>query len=82
MLINFYYYLLDNSTDVFHLSGVFSGLKSIVKTEGVVGLFKGNGAQMIRVFPYAAIQFASFEFYKKVSLLIFFNNIMHFLIFQ
>lgn len=47
-------------------SGVFSGLRSIVKTEGRAGLFKGNGAQMIRVFPYAAIQFASFEFYKKV----------------
>lgn len=29
-------------------------------------LFTGNGAQMVRIFPYAALQFTSFEMYKKM----------------
>ncbi|XP_014600871.1 PREDICTED: graves disease carrier protein [Polistes canadensis] len=45
--------------------GVFSGLREIVKRETVFALYKGNWAQMIRIFPYAAIQFTSFEFYSK-----------------
>jgi solute carrier family 25 protein 16 len=28
--------------------------------------FPGNGAQMVRIFPYAATQFTSFEQYKKL----------------
>lgn len=45
--------------------GVVSGLKHMVKNESVLGLYKGNGAQAIRIFPYSGIQFFSFEFYKK-----------------
>ncbi|KAI4502824.1 hypothetical protein M0802_001868 [Mischocyttarus mexicanus] len=45
--------------------GVVSGLQEIVKRETVFALYKGNWAQMIRIFPYAAIQFTAFEFYSK-----------------
>ncbi|XP_065336009.1 solute carrier family 25 member 16-like [Cloeon dipterum] len=45
--------------------GVFSGLMNIVKTEKFLALYKGNGAQMVRIFPYAATQFTAFEIYKK-----------------
>lgn len=45
--------------------GVFAGLRNMVKTESFVGLYKGNGAQAIRIFPYSGIQFFSFELYKK-----------------
>ncbi|XP_060521259.1 solute carrier family 25 member 16-like [Cylas formicarius] len=45
--------------------GVFKGLRHIVKREGPLALYKGNGAQMVRIFPYAATQFTSFEIYKK-----------------
>ncbi|XP_066594859.1 solute carrier family 25 member 16-like isoform X2 [Prorops nasuta] len=47
------------------ITGVFSGLKEIVKHEKILALYKGNGAQMIRIFPYAATQFTAFELYKK-----------------
>lgn len=45
--------------------GVFSGLLNIVKKESFIALYKGNGAQMVRIFPYAATQFTAFEFYKR-----------------
>ena len=49
------------------ISGVISSLRGVTEKEGFLGLYKGNFAQMIRIFPYAAIQFMSFEQYKKVS---------------
>ncbi|EFA08338.1 solute carrier family 25 member 16 [Tribolium castaneum] len=45
--------------------GVFSGLRHIIKTESPWAMYKGNGAQMLRIFPYAATQFTSFEIYKR-----------------
>lgn len=44
-----------------------TGLAHIVKHESFLALYRGNGAQMVRIFPYAATQFTSFELYKKVS---------------
>ena len=46
--------------------GFVSGLKAIVRNEGWHALYKGNGAMMVRVFPYAAIQFMSYEQYKRI----------------
>ncbi|CAH2007230.1 unnamed protein product [Acanthoscelides obtectus] len=45
--------------------GVTKGLKHIIQKEGFLALYKGNGAQMVRIFPYAASQFTAFEIYKK-----------------
>ena len=47
-------------------TGVVAGLKKIVRTEGLFAVYKGNGAQMVRIFPYAATQFTAYEVYKKV----------------
>lgn len=46
--------------------GVFSGFIAIYKKEGILGYFKGNTAMMARIFPYAAIQFMSYEQYKRL----------------
>ena len=51
---------------MYFFKGVLSGLKEIIHKETFFALYKGNFAQMIRIFPYAAAQFTSFEFYKKV----------------
>ncbi|XP_064634456.1 solute carrier family 25 member 16-like [Lineus longissimus] len=46
--------------------GVMSTLTQVVKIEGFLGLYKGNGAQMVRIFPYSAVQFVAYEQYRKV----------------
>ena len=45
---------------------VVSGFTAIYRKEGLRGYFKGNGAMMVRIFPYAAIQFMSYEQYKRL----------------
>ncbi|KAK7806780.1 hypothetical protein U0070_026123 [Myodes glareolus] len=50
----------------FLAGGVLSTLRAVPQKEGYLGLYKGNGAMMIRIFPYGAIQFMAFEHYKTV----------------
>ncbi|XP_006820558.1 solute carrier family 25 member 16-like [Saccoglossus kowalevskii] len=47
--------------------GVFSALRAVNHKEGFMALYKGNGAMMIRIFPYGAIQFMSYEQYKRLT---------------
>ncbi len=54
---------MSSSCSVF--PGVFSGIAAISRREGFRALFLGNGAQMVRIFPYSAVQFTAFEFYKN-----------------
>lgn len=54
--------------------GVVSGLRHIVHKENFLALYKGNGAQMVRIFPYSAIQFFSFEKYNKALASLFGSN--------
>ncbi|TNM99976.1 solute carrier family 25 member 16 [Takifugu rubripes] len=46
--------------------GVFATFKAVPQKEGFLGLYKGNGAMMVRIFPYGAIQFMAFDIYKKL----------------
>uniref|UniRef100_A0A4W5PMU0 Solute carrier family 25 member 16 n=1 Tax=Hucho hucho TaxID=62062 RepID=A0A4W5PMU0_9TELE len=45
---------------------VVATLRAVPKKEGFRGLYKGNGAMMVRIFPYGAIQFMAFDKYKKI----------------
>ncbi|KAL5551931.1 hypothetical protein UlMin_002549 [Ulmus minor] len=56
-------------------SGTVQGLKYIWKTEGLRGMFKGNGTNCARIVPNSAVKFYSYEqasksilwFYRKQS---------------
>jgi hypothetical protein len=46
--------------------GLFQAFNKFYKTQGVNGLFKGLSAALVRIFPFSAIEFYSFEFYKNM----------------
>lgn len=43
------------------LLGVFEALSTIYKATGISGLFRGHSAMLMRIFPYAAINYLSYE---------------------
>lgn len=47
---------------------VGKGLMKMWKDEGWRGFMRGNGTNCIRIVPYSAVQFGSYNFYKKVGL--------------
>lgn len=57
--------LLQTRTEGFHSLGVYQSLKKILKHEGVLGFYKGNGASVLRIVPYAALHFMTYEQYRS-----------------
>ncbi|AET41120.1 Mrx21p Ecym_7278 [Eremothecium cymbalariae DBVPG len=55
---------VQHSTTAYNQS-VLGAVKQIYKEEGVRGLFRGNGLNCLRVFPYTAVQYTVYEFFKK-----------------
>ncbi len=51
-----------------------ASLNKIRQREGVLGYFKGNGTNVVRIFPYSAVQFAAYEEFKKVSHLLYMKS--------
>lgn len=41
-------------------------LRSIYSSEGLPGLFRGNGASVLRIVPYAAVHFWCYEHYRRL----------------
>lgn len=46
---------------------IWRGLVKMGREEGWRGFMRGNGTNCIRIIPYSAVQFGSYNFYKKVS---------------
>jgi len=49
--------------------GVWSSLVRMWKEEGFKGYMRGNGVNCLRIVPYSAVQFTTYEQVKKVSYL-------------
>jgi solute carrier family 25 phosphate transporter 23/24/25/41 len=48
--------------------GVWATLLKVYREEGLRGYFKGNGTNCIRIAPYSAVQFTSYEQIKRLWL--------------
>ena len=46
-------------------------LMKMWKDEGFKGFMRGNGTNCVRIVPYSAVQFSSYNFYKRVRVLFF-----------
>ncbi|TYI79779.1 hypothetical protein E1A91_D05G044900v1 [Gossypium mustelinum] len=56
--------LMQTRTDGFRSLGVYQSLRKVLKHEGVLGFYKGNGASVVRIIPYAALHFMTYERYR------------------
>lgn len=50
-----------HTTPIDHKSNIFSDLRKIIRTQGVLSLWNGNWTSVLHRFPYSAINFAVFE---------------------
>lgn len=50
--------------------GAFALTRHVIRTEGLIGIFAGNGANLLRIFPSKGVVFASSDYYRK-----FFRNL-------
>ena len=46
--------------------GIWKALQKMWREEGVKGLMAGNGTNCIRIVPYSAVQFGSYNIYKPL----------------
>ncbi|KAL5975596.1 Mitochondrial carrier protein CoAc2 [Asimina triloba] len=49
----------------FQSIGLWGSFKKIAKTEGLLGFYKGNGASVARIVPYAALHYMAYEQYRR-----------------
>ena len=52
--------------DAKQYKGVWSSLVRMFKEEGFRGFMRGNGINCVRIIPYSAVQFTTYEQLKKV----------------
>lgn len=57
--------LYQTNSGNFRSIGILRSLQCILKNEGLLGLYKGNAASVIRAVPYAALHFMTYEQYRR-----------------
>lgn len=50
----------------FHSTGLSGSVSRIAKTEGLLGFYRGNGASVARIIPYAGLHYMSYEEYRRL----------------
>lgn len=56
--------LMQTRTEGFKTLGILQSLRRLRQQEGVLGFYKGNGASVLRIVPYAALHFMAYEQYR------------------
>lgn len=54
-----------SSTTPYSTRAAFRFLKRSIANDGILSLYRGNSATMVRIIPYSGIQFGSHEQFKK-----------------
>lgn len=59
-------YQIQDPARAEYTASVSKSLGRIWREEGFKGFMRGNGTNCIRIVPYSAVQFGSYNFYKRV----------------
>ncbi|PON62385.1 Mitochondrial substrate/solute carrier [Parasponia andersonii] len=62
---NLYIYVSQTRKAESQCIGLFGSFKKIAKTEGLLGFYRGNGASVARIVPYAALHYMAYEQYRR-----------------
>ncbi|KAF7046034.1 hypothetical protein CFC21_055089 [Triticum aestivum] len=57
--------LLQTRRAEFRGSGLIGSFQTIYRTEGPLGFYRGNGASVARIVPYAALHYMAYEEYRR-----------------
>ncbi|KAM7255663.1 hypothetical protein ACFE04_008561 [Oxalis oulophora] len=57
--------LYQTRTQGFQSIGVYPSFTKVIKHEGLLGLYKGNGAAVLRVLPYSGFHYMAYERYRS-----------------
>ncbi|KAL9242059.1 hypothetical protein vseg_016099 [Gypsophila vaccaria] len=57
--------LFQTRQSEFRSIGLFGSFSKIATTEGVLGFYRGNGASIARIVPYAALHYMAYEQYRR-----------------
>uniref|UniRef100_A0A453NT66 ADP,ATP carrier protein n=2 Tax=Aegilops tauschii subsp. strangulata TaxID=200361 RepID=A0A453NT66_AEGTS len=57
--------LLQTRRAEFRGSGLVGSFRTIYQTEGPLGFYRGNGASVARIVPYAALHYMAYEEYRR-----------------
>ncbi|KAK1413869.1 hypothetical protein QVD17_29605 [Tagetes erecta] len=57
--------ILFQTRSEFHNLGLLASFRRIAKTEGLLGFYRGNGASVARIVPYAALHYMAYEQYRR-----------------
>jgi solute carrier family 25 phosphate transporter 23/24/25/41 len=58
--------LLQTQSNKKNYSGIIQGLLKIKKEEGILGFWRANGINVLKIFPESGIRFLGYEYYKKL----------------
>ncbi|GMH13716.1 hypothetical protein Nepgr_015557 [Nepenthes gracilis] len=57
--------LFQTRKEEFKAVGLLGSFMKIAKTEGLLGFYRGNGASVARIVPYAALHYMTYEQYRR-----------------
>ncbi|CAH2077904.1 unnamed protein product [Thlaspi arvense] len=57
--------LFQTRRDEYKRIGLVGSINKIGKTEGLMGFYRGNGASVARIVPYAALHYMAYEEYRR-----------------
>ncbi|CAK7352694.1 unnamed protein product [Dovyalis caffra] len=63
--------LFQTRRDEFKAVGLYGSFKRLAHTEGIMGFYRGNGASVARIVPYAALHYMTYEQYRRWIILSF-----------